>query len=91
MNLDINTIDAADASNKLACIAIYAKFLRRNGTYSCELVLSRSKFVPDGLIQSRTELLAATLNKHPGEIVKRAFKDNRKGSIKLSDSQVTLH
>ena len=45
VNLDINTIDAADASNKLACVAIYARFLRRIGTYSCELVFFRSKVV----------------------------------------------
>ena len=32
VNLDINTIDAADASNKMACVAIYSRFLRRNGT-----------------------------------------------------------
>ena len=30
VNLDINTIDTADASNKMACVAIYARFLRRN-------------------------------------------------------------
>ena len=45
VNLDINTIDAADASNKMACVAIYARFLRRNGTSSCQLVFSRSKVV----------------------------------------------
>ena len=27
MNLDINKIDAADTSTKMACIAIYARFL----------------------------------------------------------------
>ena len=32
VNLDINTIDAAEASNKMVCVAIYARFLRRNGT-----------------------------------------------------------
>ena len=91
VNLDINTIDAADASNKMVCVAIYAGFLRRNGTYFCQLVFSRSKVVPDGLSQPRTELVAATLNIHTGETVKRVFQDNRKGSVKLSDSQVTLH
>ena len=91
VNLDINTIDASDASNKMVCVAIYAGFLRRNGTYFCQLVFSRSKVVPDGLSQPRTELVAATLNIHTGETVKRAFQDNRKGSVKLSDSQVTLH
>ena len=55
-NLDINTIDAADASNKMACIAIYARCPRNNGTYSCQLVFSRSKVVPDKLSQPRAEL-----------------------------------
>ena len=72
MNLDINTIDAENASNKMACVAINARFLRRNGTY-CQLVFSRSKVVPDGLSQPRAELLAATLNAHICETVKRAF------------------
>ena len=40
VNLAINTKDAADASNKMACVAIYARFLRRNGTYSCQLDFS---------------------------------------------------
>ena len=91
VNLDINTIDAADASNKMVCIAMYARFLRRDGTYSCQLVFSRSKVVPDGIGQPRAELLAATLNTHVGETVTRGFQDNHKGSVKLSDSQVTLH
>ena len=30
INLDIQTIDAADASQKLACVAICTKFLRRD-------------------------------------------------------------
>ena len=50
VNLDINTIDAADASSKMICIAIYARLLRRNGTCSCQLVFSRSKVVPDALV-----------------------------------------
>ena len=91
VNLELNTIDAADASNKMAYIALYARFLRRNGTYSCQLVFFRSKVVPDGPSQPTAELLAATLNIHTGEIVKRDFQDNQKGSVKLSDSQVTLH
>ena len=91
VNLDINTIDASDTSNKMVCVAIYARFLRRSGTYSCQLVFSRSKVVPDGLSQPRAKLFAAVLNARTGEIVKRAFQDNHKGSVKLSDSQVTLH
>ena len=64
VNHDINTADTADASDKMACVAIYARFLRRNDTYSCKLVFSRSKVVPDGLSQPKAELLAATINAH---------------------------
>ena len=90
VNLNINTIDAADASKRLACTAIYARFLKKDGTYSCQLVFSRSKIVPDGLTQPRAELFTATMNTHTGEIVRRAFQGNHKERVKLCDSQVTL-
>ena len=91
MNFDINTIDAADTGNKMTCVVIYVRFLRKNGTYSCQLVFCRSKVGPDGLSQPRAELLAATLNTHSGEIVKRIFQENHRGSVKSSDSQITLY
>ena len=91
VNLEISTIDAADASNKIVYITIYARFLRRNGTYSFQLVFCRSKIVPDGLSQPRAELSVATLNKPTGETVKSVFQNNHKESVKLSDSQITLH
>ena len=91
VNLDINTIDAADASSKVACVAIYAGILRKNGTYSCQLVFSRSKLVPNGLLGPGAELFAATINTRTGEVVKRAFQSNHKKKIKLTDSQVTFH
>ena len=90
VNLKINTIDAADASKKLACTAIYARFLKKDGTYSCQLVFSHSKIIPVGLTQPRAELFAATMNTHTGEIVRRAFQSNHKETVKLCDSQVTL-
>ena len=39
VNLDVNTIDAADDSKKLACTAIYARFLKKDGIYSCHVNL----------------------------------------------------
>ena len=48
-NLDIQTIDAADVSKKLACVAIYARYFKRNGTHSYQFIFSRSKLIPDGL------------------------------------------
>ena len=86
VNLNINTIDAADASKKLTSTAIYARFLKKDGTYSCQLVFSRSKIIPDGLTQPRAELFAATMNTHTGEIVRRAFQSSHKERVKLCDS-----
>lgn len=51
INLDIETIDTGDASKSLACAAIYARFLRKNGSYSCQLVFARSKLIPEGMTQ----------------------------------------
>ena len=55
VNLNIYTIDSTDASNQIACAVIYARFLRTNGSYSCQLILSRSKLIPDGLSQPKAE------------------------------------
>ena len=35
ISLDIETIDTGDASTSLACAAIYARFKKKDGTFSC--------------------------------------------------------
>ena len=72
IDLDIQIIDAADASQELACVAIYARFLKKDGTHSCQLIFSRSKLIPDGLSQRRAELFAATMNTHTCETVRKS-------------------
>ena len=91
VNLNIHMIDTADASNQIACAAIYVRFFRRNGSYSCQLIFSRSKIIPDGLLQPIAEFFAATMNAHTGEIVRRSLHSNYKGKPKLTDSHVVLH
>ena len=61
MKLDIETIDVADASPFIICVAIYARFERRNGECFCQLVFARTKIVPKDTSMPRAELLAATL------------------------------
>ena len=89
--LDLDTIDNADASRKLACVAIYARFLKVDNTYSCQLVFSRSKILPSNITQPRAELYAATVNSHTGEVVKRSFRHLHKCRVKLTDSQVVIY
>ena len=91
VDLTIDTVDFGDASKLLVCIVIYVRFKRRNGHYSCQLVLSRTRLVPDGMTQPRAELYAAMLNAHSGEIVKRALYKHHSSAVKLTDSQIVLH
>ena len=91
INMDLNTIDFGDASQSMVCVAIYARFLRRNRTYSSQLVLARTRVVPKGLSIPRAELYAALINTHTGETVHRSLAQWHKSSIKLTDSQICLH
>ena len=88
VNLEIETIDTADASNSLVCAAIYARIKRKNGEYSSQLVISRSKVVPKDMTMPRAELVAAVLN---AGYVKLSFGKYFKKCIKLTDSQIVLH
>ena len=92
LNLEVTTLDFADASKELICVAIYVRFLRKCGKYSCQLIFSRSKLVPEGMTIPRAELLAANMNAHTGEVVRRALSKYYSGvSWKMTDSQVTMH
>ena len=91
VSLDIETIDTGDASQKIACVAIYARLKRKCGSFSCQLVFARSKLLERDSNQPRGELGAGMLNAHTGEVVRRAFGDYHKGAIKLSDSMIVLH
>ena len=91
VSMDINTLDFSDASKSMACVAIYARFLLKCGSYSCQLIFARSKLIPEGMTIPRAELLAANLNAHTGEVVKRALSKFNISSQKFTDSQVTMH
>ena len=90
ISMDINTIDSGDASKRIACSAIYVRFKRKCGDYSCQLIFSRSKIIKN-LSPPRAELFAALLNTHTAEVVRRSLQKYFKHSIKLTDSQIVLH
>ena len=89
-SLDITTLDFGDASKDLVCVAIYARFLRKCRTHSCQLIFARSRLVPDGMTQPRAELFAALINSHTGEVVRKALYKHHKKSFKFTDSQIAL-
>ena len=91
IKLDIEAIDVADASPFIICVAINARFKRRNGEYSCQLVFARTKIVPKDMSMPHAELLAAILNATTGHVVKVSFGDKHKYCWKITDNQVLLH
>ena len=90
-NLDIQTIDTGDASSKIICAAIYARFEKKDGTFSCQLIFSRTKILPKDISIPRAELQASVLNATTGHVVKLSLKEMHASAMKLTDSQVTLH
>ena len=72
-NLDIVSIDTGDSSSSLICSAIYARFEKKDGSFSCQLVLGRSKVLPEGITTPSGELMAAAMNAATCHIIKKAF------------------
>ena len=91
LNLDIETIDFGDASTLLTCAAVYARFKLKDGGFSCQLVFSKSKVVPEDMSMPRSELTAAELNAKIGFIVQRSFGKYFKDCLKLTDGQICLN
>ena len=90
VSLDVETIDTADATANLICSAIYARYKRKNGEYSCQLIFARTKIIHD-LTVPRAELAAAILNANTGHVVRLSLGKMHKKAWKLTDSQVVLH
>ena len=91
VNLDMDTIELSDASLNLACSEVYGRFKRKNGTFSCQLLFSRTKIIPDGFTIPRAELVGAVLNATTGHIVYLSLKDYIKDRISLIDNQIVLY
>ncbi|XP_066921703.1 uncharacterized protein [Clytia hemisphaerica] len=90
-SLDIQTLDFGDASKSLICVAIYVRFKKKDGSFSCQFIFGRSKLISDEYTQTRAELYAAMINAHSGHTIKQALKDKHKSSIKFTDSQISLY
>ena len=91
ISTDIEMICVADASNVMICVGIYARFRRRSGGFSCQLIFGRSKVVPKDMTLPRAELLAASVNAATAHVVKTSLGEMHKKSLMLTDSQVALH
>lgn len=90
LNLNIETIEMADASESLACSALYVRFKRKNGRYHCQILFARTKILPKDMGPPRAELFAAELNVTTGHSVFLALGKFITKRVHLTDSQITL-
>ena len=90
VNLDIETIEIGDASQQLVCSAVYVRFKRKSGGYSCQLCFAKTKIVPRDMTLPRAELFAAVLTASIGHVVYISLKEFIKKRIHLTDSQIAL-
>ena len=90
--VEIELIGCGDASESIACAVCYARVLKKDGTYACQLLMSKTKIVPQGMTPPKAELMACALNVHVTEIVKRALRRlNIKNVVYVLDSEISLH
>ena len=87
----VETLHFGDASREIAYIAIYARFERKDGSYSYQLVFARSRLILTKMTQPRAGLLAALINTDTGEVVRRAFGRHHRNAFKFTDKQIVLH
>ena len=83
-------LEFGDSSLEMAFCAIYVRFKRKNGLYSCQLILARTKII-SGLVISRGELFAMVLTATTGHIVSLSLAKYLKSRICLTDSQIALY
>ena len=86
----MNLVAAVDASNELKIAGVWARFLRKNGEYSSQLIIGRSLLVKEGSSIPKEELEAATIGSNLLWIVRKAL-DKWLGSyVLLVDSVIAL-
>ena len=90
VDMNMELICVADAGESLVCAAVYARFLLKDGSYSCQHVFARTKVVHDHTTP-RAELVAAVLNASTAFVVKSSLKERVKRCWHVTDSQVALY
>src|SRR5450830_694747 len=89
-NTEIELLVLCDASQNLGIVAIFARVLRKNGTYSCQLMLGRSKLLV-GLTIPKAEMKAAVCAAVTASVVKRNLGERFSGVTFCTDSTVVLY
>jgi hypothetical protein len=85
----IELLVATDASQHIGVVAVYGRVLRKNGLYSCQLLLGRSKIL-SGLTVPKAEMKSAVAAAVTASVVRRNLGDQYTGSLFITDSTICL-
>ena len=89
-NTLVSLLVAVDASQHIGVAAVYARVLRHCGTYSCQLMLARSKIMSD-LTIPRAEMRSAIMGAVSSQVIKGNLGDCLGQVIFVTDFTICLH
>ena len=89
-NTDMILVAAIDAANDLKASAVYARFLRRNGEYSSQLLIGRSLLAKENSSIPKEELEATTIGSNLMAITRKALSKWVVDYMLVSDSMIAL-
>ena len=89
-NTNMELIAAADAANDLKICGVWARFKRKNGKYSSQLIIGRSLLAKENSTIPKEELEAATICSNLLWVVRKALEGWVTDYILISDSVITL-
>jgi len=79
-----------DASQNLGVVAVFGRVKRKNGQYSCQLIMGRSKLLT-GMTIPKAELKSAVAGATTASVVQRNFGDRCSGVTFVTDSTICLY
>ena len=79
-----------DASQNLGVVAVFGRVKRKNGQYSCQLIMGRSKLLT-GMTIPKAELKSAVAAATTASVVQRNFGDRCCGVTFVTDSTICLY
>ena len=86
----VDLLVAVDASQYIGVAAIYARVEKQDGSFSCQLVMARSKIMAD-LTIPRAELKSAVMGAISAQVIKRNLAACLGKVTYVTDSTVCLH
>ena len=89
-NTELELIAMGDAANDLKICGVWGRFLRKNGEYSCRLIIGRSLLGKENSSIPKEELEALTATSNLLWMVRRSLSDWVADYMLMSDSVIAL-